>query len=70
MAESVMVRHPDRYYGWDYVTGVMTKAFELLWLETGDDRFRQYVVKTVDPVIAEDGTMASVEMAILEDGRK
>ena len=29
MAESVMTRHPDSYFGWSYVTGVVMKAFSL-----------------------------------------
>lgn len=62
MAESVMTRHPDRYYGWDYVTGVMMKAFENVWLQTGDDRYYQYIVRTVDTVIAEDGAIAGYDM--------
>lgn len=62
MAESVMIRHPDRYYDWDYVTGVMMKAFERIWRQTGDDRFYQYIARTVDAVIAEDGTIAAYDM--------
>jgi unsaturated rhamnogalacturonyl hydrolase len=57
----VMTRHPDRYHGWDYVTGVMMKAFESIWRRTGDDRYYRYIVQTVDAVIAEDGTIAGYD---------
>ncbi len=62
MAESVMIRHPDRYDDWSYVTGVMMKAFEHIWRQTGDDRYYKYIERTVDRVIAEDGTIAGYEM--------
>lgn len=62
MAESVMTRHSERYYGWSYVTGVMMKAFESIWRQTGDDRYYQYIVQTVDTVIAEDGTIAGYDI--------
>jgi unsaturated rhamnogalacturonyl hydrolase len=62
MAESEMTRHPDGYHGWDYVTGVMMKAFESVWRRTGDDRYYGYIVQTVDPVIAEGGTIAGYDM--------
>ena len=61
MAESVMTRHPGMYSGWDYVTGVMMKAFERIWRQTGDDRYYQYILRTVDPVIEEDGTIAGYD---------
>jgi unsaturated rhamnogalacturonyl hydrolase len=62
MAESEMARHPDGYYGWDYVTGVMMKAFESVWRQTGDDRYYAYIVQTVDRVIAEGGTITGYDM--------
>ncbi len=57
-----MIRHPDRYDDWNYVTGVMMKAFERVWRQTGDDRYYKYIERTVDRVIAEDGTIAGYEM--------
>jgi len=62
MAKSEMIRHPGKYYGWDYVTGVTMKAFESIWRQTGDDRYYQYILQTVDSVIAEDGTIAGYSM--------
>ncbi len=62
MAESVMNRHPDNYSGWNYVTGVMMKAFERIWRQTGDDRYYQYIVQTVDNVVTEDGTIAGYDI--------
>lgn len=62
MAESEMTRHPDRYFGWSYVTGVMMKAFERIWRQTGDDRYYQYIVATVDSALADDGTIADYQI--------
>lgn len=62
MGESVMTRHPRVYSDWDYVTGVMMKAFEGLWKATGDDRYYHYIVQTVDSAVQEDGSIRDYHM--------
>ena len=62
MAESVMARRPRIYSDWDYVTGVMMKGFEGVWKMTGDEKYDQYIVQTVDSVISENGAIADYEM--------
>ena len=57
MAESVMLRRPEIYGEWDYVTGTVLKGFEKLWLHTGDDRYFGYIQKTVDSVVDDDGVI-------------
>ena len=64
MADSVMSRRPNIYGDWDYVTGTVLKGFEMLWRATGEKRFFQYIKKTVDSIVREDGT---IEDYILED---
>ena len=57
MAESVMSRRPEIYGDWDYVTGTVLKGFELLWRQTGDKKYFEYIKNTVDHVVNEDGTI-------------
>ena len=57
MAESIMIRHPNGYGDWDYVTGTVLKAFEELWRRTGDERYFDYIERTVDRVVNSDGTI-------------
>ena len=61
MAESVMARNPEGYGKWDYVTGTVLKGFERLWKTTGNQAFEDYIVKTVDPDINEDGAIVDYE---------
>ena len=57
MAESIMTRRPNGYGNWDYVTGTVLKGFEELWRRTGDDRYFDYIKKTVDRVVNSDGSI-------------
>lgn len=57
MAGSIMTRRPDGYGQWTYVTGTVLKGFEELWKETGEKPYFDYIQKTVDAVIGEDGTI-------------
>ncbi len=57
MANSIMVRHPNVYGSWDYVTGTVLKAFYELWRLTGEEKYYDYIKSTVDNVIGENGTI-------------
>jgi unsaturated rhamnogalacturonyl hydrolase len=63
MAESVMSRHPNGYSGWDYVTGTVLKAFENLWLRTGDSLYYQYIKNTVDLAVTSNGTIRGYNLS-------
>ena len=63
MAESVMSRHPNGYGDWDYVTGTVLKAFENLWLKTGDDRYYDYIKKTVDRAVTAQGSIIDYSLS-------
>lgn len=63
MAESIMTRRPDGYGNWDYVTGTVLKGFEELLRRTGDDRYFDYIKKTVDRVINSDGSIDDYNLA-------
>ncbi len=57
MAESIMARRPAGYGRWDYVTGTVLRGFEEIWRITGDKKYFDYIQKTVDRVVNEDGTI-------------
>jgi unsaturated rhamnogalacturonyl hydrolase len=54
-ANSIMDRRPDGYADWDYVTGTVLKGFEMVWLNTGKQKYFDYIKKTVDRVVDEKG---------------
>ncbi|MDZ7722651.1 MAG: glycoside hydrolase family 88 protein [candidate division KSB1 bacterium] len=62
MAESVIVRHPDNYYKWDYVTGTVLRGFEELWLLTGERKYYEYIKKSVDFSVNEDGSINDYDL--------
>lgn len=63
MAESIMARTPKLYEGkgyegkWSYDYGVVLKGFELLWKQTGDRRYLEYIRDNMDHFIQEDGNI-------------
>lgn len=62
-ANSIMERTPklyeDRgYHGkWTYDYGVILKGFELLWKQTGDHKYFQFIQDNMDYFIQEDGSI-------------
>lgn len=63
MAESIMLRYPNGYGNWDYVTGTVLKGFEELWRRTGDPRYFDYIKKTVDNVVNTNGTIDNYRLS-------
>lgn len=57
MAESIMMRRPNIYGDWDYVTGTVLRGFEELWSKTSDRKYYKYIKATVDHVVRSDGTI-------------
>jgi unsaturated rhamnogalacturonyl hydrolase len=57
MAESIMKWKPSGYGSWDYVTGTVLRGFEELWRVTKDQRYYNYLKKTVDNVVNNDGSI-------------
>lgn len=62
MAESVMTRQPMLSDEWHYEVGLMLKAFEQLWKQTGDERYYDYLKRNMDGFIAENGSIRTYEM--------
>ncbi len=62
MADSIMKRQPLGYGVWDYVTGTVLWSMAELWRTTGEQRYFDYIQKTVDAVVDEDGTIHNYRM--------
>ena len=56
-ANSIMSRHPETYSRWGYVTGTVLKGFETVWRHTGDQKYFDYIKKTVDASLDEHGNI-------------
>ena len=70
MATTIMALHPDsiavkesKPARWDYEQGLVLKAFERLWLRTGDAQYFRYIQKDIDRFVGEDGSIRTYEMA-------
>ncbi len=63
MAHSIMERHPEVYGEWDYVTGTVLRAFQELYLVTGDQNYFDYVRQTVDAVVDENGHISDYRLS-------
>lgn len=61
-AESVMERSPILMDRWHYEVGVMLKAFEYLYEQTGDERYWDYVRTNMDTFIEPDGAIRTYDM--------
>lgn len=59
MSESIIVRNPNYYGGWDYVTGTVLKAINEVWELTNDSNYYAYIKRTVDYAITSTGTIKS-----------
>lgn len=62
MSYSIMQRNPGQYGEWDYVTGTVLKAFQELWLVTGEEVYFDYVRQTVDAVVDEKGNISDYRL--------
>ncbi len=63
MAHSIMGRHPEMYGEWDYVTGTVLRAFQELYLVTGNQEYFDYVKKTVDAVVDAQGHISDYHLS-------
>jgi len=61
-AESVMTRTPLVKDEWHYEIGVMLKAIERLWHQTGDQRYFDYIKSNIDAYVGANGSIATYSM--------
>ncbi|WP_246599730.1 glycoside hydrolase family 88/105 protein [Clostridium lacusfryxellense] len=55
MTNSVMMRTPELNGKWEYDNGVIFKGIELLWRNTGEDKYFDFIKKNMDFFIDETG---------------
>ena len=60
-ADAVMRRVPRLDSRWDYKWGVVASGLVEVWRDTGDDRYLDYVRRTIDEFLGEDGTIATYD---------
>ena len=62
MADSVLARHPVTSARWHYEHGLMLRALEGVWRDTGDDRTWRYVQEVIDSFVDATGCIRSYVM--------
>jgi unsaturated rhamnogalacturonyl hydrolase len=67
MAESIMIRSPNRFGngGWEYQVGTVLRGFEELWHATANQDYYNYVKATIDRNVDESGQIADYNASIL-----
>lgn len=65
MASSVMSRNPNGIapYQWTYTTGTVLRAFEELWVRTGDSVYFNYIRNNINTSVNSDGDIRDYEMS-------
>lgn len=58
IVESEIIRHPNSYGFWGYVTGTVLKGVEGVWRETGNSKFYNYIKSSADVSITNTGTIS------------
>jgi unsaturated rhamnogalacturonyl hydrolase len=68
MADSVMARWPEgpveqnKPVRWHYDMGVILKGFEGIWMSTGEGKYFDYVRRSIDRFVADDGTIRTYKV--------
>lgn len=58
----LMAGHPEGLPSWEYDNGLVLRGCEQLGLKTGDARYLDYVRKSIDPLIAADGSIKGFKL--------
>jgi unsaturated rhamnogalacturonyl hydrolase len=68
MARSIIKRNPNPMTidfrtepKWEYTTGLVLKSIEMVWRETGDDSYLEYIDAYYDMMISEDGSVLTYD---------
>jgi unsaturated rhamnogalacturonyl hydrolase len=62
MADSIMKRHPLLSKRWHYEPGVALLAIRQVWLETGEQKYYDYVKSNIDEFVGVDGTIRTYRL--------
>ena len=62
MAQSVMERNPDFMDRWHYEVGVMLKAINEVYQDTGEERYWDYVKYNMDRFVQPDGAIRTYDL--------
>ncbi len=71
-AESCIKRNPDfrltyesdrTRVKWNYEQGLMLNALDALWLQTGDRRYYDFIIKNIDQFVGNDGTIRTYKQS-------
>lgn len=62
MADSLLKRRPDLSDRWSHEYGVVFKGLEEVWLKTREDRYLQYIKRSYEANIDENGEIRGYEM--------
>ncbi|RYF72957.1 MAG: glycoside hydrolase family 88 protein, partial [Cytophagaceae bacterium] len=68
MTATIMATYPDsmvtkggRMAHWDYEMGLMMHAVEAVWHRTGNARYYNYMLKSMDQMVNEDGSIKNYD---------
>lgn len=62
MAHSVLAQHPVLARRWHYEPGVVLLGLHQVWLETGDNRYSDYLKRNIDECIGQDGSIRTYHL--------
>ncbi len=61
--DSVMARQPDGLgHKWEYDSGLVLRGCEQLFLQTGDRKYADYVKKSIDALVQDDGSIKTYRL--------
>ncbi|MEW5870187.1 MAG: glycoside hydrolase family 88 protein [Chloroflexota bacterium] len=62
MADSFISRHPQLAENWRYEAGVVLKGIELIWRQTGETRYWDYLRSNMDYFVQPDGSIRTYRL--------
>ena len=62
MADSCMKRRPILADGWSYESGVVLKGIEQVWLDTGNEKYLEYIRRNIEQFVEPDGNIRTYHL--------
>ncbi|SET66220.1 unsaturated rhamnogalacturonyl hydrolase [Natronincola peptidivorans] len=66
LADSTIKRYSDLSDKWDHEYGVVLKGMEDVWRLTGDTKYYEFILKSIEPNISEEGNINGYDMEAYE----